>query len=115
MHEEDVADAIVVAVKKRPRGVFNVVGPPPVPLSIIARETGRHTLALPEFVYSLALGRFGLPKLPAGALSHIKYPVIADGSAFRVATGFVHAFDEAKAMQDFRQAFPPPKKKDSAA
>jgi UDP-glucose 4-epimerase len=108
MHEHDVSSAIILALEKRIRGVFNVVGPPPVPLSIIAHETGRHTLALPEFVYALALGRFGLPRLPQGALAHIKYPVIADGAAFRVATGFTHAFDEAKAMRDFTEAFPPP-------
>jgi UDP-glucose 4-epimerase len=114
MHEEDVASAIMAALDKRLRGVFNVVGPPPVPLSIIVHETGRHALALPEFVYALALGRFGLPKLPAGALAHIKYPVIADGAAFRVATGFTHAFDESKAMRDFREAFPPPRKERAA-
>jgi UDP-glucose 4-epimerase len=96
-----------LAIQKRVKGVFNVVGPPPVPLSIIVHETGRHTLALPEFVYALALGRFGLPKMPAGALAHIKYPVIADGAAFRVATGFSHTLDEGRAMRDFREAFPP--------
>ncbi len=111
MHELDVASAIGLTVKKRLRGVFNVVGPPPVPLSIIVHETGRHTLALPEFVYAFALGRFGLPKIPPGALSHIKFPVIADGAAFRVATGFTHAFDEGRAMRDFKQAFPPPQKR----
>jgi UDP-glucose 4-epimerase len=108
MHESDVASAILLTIEKRIRGVFNVVGPPPVPLSIIVHQTGRHALALPEFVYAFALGRFGLPKLPAGALSHIKYPVIADGSAYRAATDFVHAFDEATTMLAFRGAFPPP-------
>jgi len=73
-------------------------------------EAGRHALALPEFVYAFALGRFGLPKIPPGALGHIKYPVIADGAAFRVATGFTHVFDEGKAIRDFREAFPPPRR-----
>jgi UDP-glucose 4-epimerase len=108
MHEDDIASAIALAVEKRPRGVFNVVGPPPMPLSIVAREAGRRTLPLPEFVFASALGRFGLPKLPAGALSHIKYPVIVDGASFRAATGFVHELDEARAIGDFREAFPPP-------
>jgi UDP-glucose 4-epimerase len=110
MHEYDVSSAILLVLEKRLKGVFNVVGPPPVPLSIIVRETGRKPLAFPEFVYALALGRFGLPKLPPGALSHIKYPVIADGAAFRIATGFAPRFAEAKTMQDFREAFPPPVK-----
>jgi UDP-glucose 4-epimerase len=96
MHEEDVASALVLTLEKRLRGVFNVVGPPPVPLSIVVHETGRRTLPLPEFAFGFALGRFGLPRLPNGALSHIKYPVIADGSTFRVATGFTHALSETR-------------------
>jgi len=115
MHEDDVASALVLSLEKRVRGVFNVVGPPPVPLSIVVRETGRRTLPLPEFVFGLALGRFGLPKLPYGALSHIKYPVLADGSAFRVATGFTHTFDETRTMKDFETAFPPPARKEKPA
>ncbi len=108
MHEEDAATAILRALERRVRGVFNVVGPEPIPLSIIVREVGRQTLPLPEFVYAMALGRFGLPKLPEGALSHIKFPVVADGSAFKRATDFVARFDADKAIGDFRRAFPPP-------
>jgi UDP-glucose 4-epimerase len=108
MHEADAAAAIVRALEARVSGVFNVVGPEPVPLSTIIHETGRHTLPLPEFVFALSLGHFGLPRLPAGALGHIKYPVVADGTAFFHRTGFVPRFDEAAAMRDYRAAFPPP-------
>lgn len=106
MHELDVARAIALTVEKRPVGVFNVAGPQPVPLSIIIEETGRSAVALPEFVFSAALGRFGLPRLPAGALQHIKYPITIDASAFRKATGFVHDIDELRTMHDYREAFP---------
>jgi UDP-glucose 4-epimerase len=112
MHERDVARAIALAIERRLRGVFNVVGPPPLPLSILVRETGRRAIALPELVYALALGRFGLPKLQKGALGHIRYPVIVDGSAFRMATAFAYELDEATAMRDFREAFPPPRRKE---
>jgi UDP-glucose 4-epimerase len=108
MHEHDAAAAIVRSLERRVRGVFNVTGPPPVPLSIIIRETGRRALPLPEFVYAAALGRFGLPKLPEGALGHIKYPVVADGAAFARETGFAAKFDATDAMNDYRKAFPPP-------
>jgi UDP-glucose 4-epimerase len=107
MHERDAAAAIMRALERRVRGVFNVTGPEPIPLSIIIRETGRSALPLPEFVYAMALGRFGLPKLPDGALSHIKYPVVADGSAFKRATDFTARFDATQAMSDYRAAFPP--------
>ncbi len=107
MHEDDVVSAIVLSLHKRPRGIFNVAGPDPVPLSVIIRETGRRALPMPEFVMNMSLGRMGLPKLPKGALEHIKYPVVVDASAFRVATDFRHEFDEVATMRSFREAFPP--------
>ncbi len=106
MHEEDVVSALVLTLDKKPRGVFNVAGPQPVPLSIIVRETGRVNVPLPEIVFAKALGRFGLPKLPAGALEHIKYSVTVDDAPFRKVTGFRNVYDEGAAMRAYREAFP---------
>lgn len=106
MHERDVASAICIALSKRIRGVYNVSGPQPVPLSMIIRETDRTNVPLPEIIFTRLLGRFGLPKLPPGAIGHIKYPVVIDSSAFRTATGFRHEIDEVQAMHEYRDAFP---------
>jgi UDP-glucose 4-epimerase len=106
LHEEDVVRALITSIEKKPRGVFNVAGPPPVPLSYVIRETGRRNLPVPEPLIAAALGRFGLPKLTRGALAHVKFPVIVDASAFREATGFEHHVDELQAMHSFRDAFP---------
>ena len=108
MHEEDVAAAICVALDQRVRGVFNVAGPQPLPLSVIVRETGRRTLPLPEAVFGLMRGRFGLPRLPPGAVQHIKHPVVIDDSVFRKATGWRAAYDETDCLHGFTRAFPPP-------
>lgn len=102
MHEHDAALAVVAALNSQIRGVFNVAGPQPVPLSILCDVTGKRTLRIPEPLYTSALGRFGLPNLPKGAVNHIKYPIVIDGSAFREATGFTHEFDEAQTMNAFR-------------
>ena len=110
MHEHDVVSSLCTALDKRPRGVFNVAGPQPVPLSTVIRETGRTNIPIPEIVFAMMLGRFGLPKLPHGALEHIKYPVTVDGSAFKKATGFEHQYDERGAIKAYRDAFPRPMK-----
>jgi UDP-glucose 4-epimerase len=110
MHERDVAEALALAVEKRPRGVFNVAGPQPVPLSVLVRETGRRAVPLPEILFRNLLGRFGLPRLPQGAIDHIKYPVVIDAAAFRRATGFQHEIDEVRAIREFCDAFPLPAK-----
>ena len=104
MHERDVARAIVTALEKRVRGVFNVSGPPPVPLSVIIRETGRVAFPVPEPLMNVTLGRFGLPKLPRGAIDHLKFPIVIDSSAFQKATGFVHEHDEQETMRAYVEA-----------
>lgn len=104
MHEQDTADAIVLALEKGLRGVYNVSGPPPMPLSIVIREAGRKNVPLPEPIFQMALGRFGLPRLPPGAKAHVKYPVVIDSSAFTGATGFEPAHDQDATLADFRNA-----------
>jgi UDP-glucose 4-epimerase len=42
--------------------------------------------------------------LPPGALSHIKYPVVVDASAFLEKTGFSHSKDEYETLEDFRRS-----------
>lgn len=106
MHERDVAAAIVLALQSRIRGVYNVAGPQPVPLSVLIRDAGRAQIPLPEILFANLLGRFGLPRLPRGALAHIKYPVVIDSDAFRKATGFAHEVSETQAIQEYRAAFP---------
>jgi UDP-glucose 4-epimerase len=107
MHEEDAVSALVRAIERRPRGVFNVAGPPPVPLSWIIREAGRIPVQVPEFALPGVLGRFGLPDLDRGSIAHLKYPVVVDASAFGVVTGFAHVHDDIDTIHGFRNAFPP--------
>jgi UDP-glucose 4-epimerase len=107
LHEDDVIAALMLALEKRPRGIFNVAGPMPLPLSTLAQEAKRPVLPMPEFLLRMMLGRAGLPMLPAGALNHIKFPVVVDGSAFRKTTGFAHKSDELQTARAFAKAYPP--------
>lgn len=106
MHESDVALAIEHAVRARLRGVYNVAGPPPVPLSVMIDTVDRKPFPMPEFVFRATLGRFGLPKLPVAALGHIKYPVVIDDKSFRSSTGYRPRIDELECMRDYRNTFP---------
>ncbi|HFE46694.1 MAG TPA: NAD-dependent epimerase/dehydratase family protein [Nannocystis exedens] len=102
MHDEDTAEALIASIECRLNGVFNVAGPPPVPLSVLCRGTHRRPMAVPEPLFPYISGRFGLPHLPPGAVAHIKYPIVVDSSAFRKATGFKHKFDGYSVMTGFR-------------
>lgn len=102
MHEFDIARAIARALEVPLRGVFNVAGPKPVLLSLLIRETGGTAVSVPEPLFRMLLGRFGLPHMPAGAVDHVKYAIVVDDRAFREATGFEHRYDEDDAMLGFR-------------
>lgn len=102
MHEEDAVTAIMLALEKRLNGVYNVAGPQPLPLSVVARESGRIPVPLPELLIRAMIGRFGFPQLSAGALSHVKYPVIVDASRFVRETGFRHEHDEGETLRMYR-------------
>jgi len=106
MHEDDAAEAIVTALSAKARGIYNVAGPQPLPLSVIASETGRRALPLPETVLAMLVGHAGLPRLSRGALAHVKYPIVVDATSFRKETGFAHRFDELGTARSFADAFP---------
>ena len=104
IHDLDAVEAICVTLEAGLRGVWNVAGPQPVPLSLVVEVCGRTRVPLPEPMLEFALGQFGLPGLPPGALAHVKWPVLVDDRAFREATGFTNSFDEAQTMESFRWA-----------
>lgn len=104
LHDEDAAEAIALTLERGVRGVFNVAGPEPVPLSLLIRMASRTQVPIPEPLFRLLLGRFGLPRLPPGALTHVKYPVVVNGAAFRAAAGFQHQHDADATVASFRDA-----------
>jgi UDP-glucose 4-epimerase len=104
IHDEDAARAICTALEKPLRGVYNVAGPQPMPLSLLIRQAERVAVPVPELLLSAMFGRFGLPRLPPGAVAHLKYPVVIDDSSFRAATGYSHLHDEERTIADFRRA-----------
>jgi UDP-glucose 4-epimerase len=83
IHEEDVARALVMALRPGIRGVYNVSGPGEVPLSSIMKELGRDPLPIPNFLLRPALGRLfkaGLASFPPEELDHLQYLCVVDGS-----------------------------------
>jgi UDP-glucose 4-epimerase len=99
IHEEDMAEAMVLAIQHKARGVFNVVGPGAVPLSIAIHETGGTAVPMPELLIRPVISqlfRFGLYGFPPRAIDFIKYPCTLDGSRFAAAAKFhpKHSLEE---------------------
>lgn len=91
IHEEDVVEAIRLALRRDVRGVFNLVGPEVAPLSRVLRALGRRPRPVPGFVASALLGgawRAGAVSFPAPELRHVQYSCVVDGEAARKVLGF---------------------------
>jgi UDP-glucose 4-epimerase len=96
IHEEDVAEAVALALQIGTHGVFNLVGPGAVPLSVAIAETGGTAMPIPETAVHMLFGslfRLGLVLTPPGAIDFLKYPCTLDGRRFREATGFKPLFN----------------------
>jgi UDP-glucose 4-epimerase len=105
IHEEDVSEAIALALEHGLQGVFNVVGPGEVPLHTAIEETGGSALSLPEPVMRplfSRLFRWGALPYPPGAIDYLKFPVTVSGARFAEATNFRCLFGLEEIFQSVR-------------
>jgi len=106
MHEEDLVEAVALALERRLRGIFNVTGPGEVPLRVAIRETGGRPLPLPEPVARPLLARLfrlGLVRIPPGAIDYIKYPCTIAGERFARETAFRPLFGLKDSFRSLRR------------
>jgi len=106
IHEEDLAEAIALALAQGLRGVFNVTGPGEVPLHTAIEETGGSALPLPEPMVRPLFSRmfdWGMWPYPPGALDYLKYPVTLSGKRFVEATNFRPLFGLAEIFHGVRR------------
>lgn len=99
IHVQDVVSAIIRALTPGIRGVYNIAGPPPVPLSLLLEKLGRRPRPVPEPVlramlhmgWSLKLSNWPWPEL-----DHIKYVCMVDDTNARRELGFepTHTIDD---------------------
>jgi UDP-glucose 4-epimerase len=91
IHEEDVCEAIALALEHGLQGIFNLVGPGAVPLHTAIRASGGTPIRLPEPLIRPVFERmfqWGLWPYPTGAIDYLKYPVTLSGKRFVDATSF---------------------------
>lgn len=91
IHEEDVVRAILLALRPGVRGIFNLAGPEPAPLSHIIRLLGRPSLPVPHPMAASMLSRmwrYRVSSFPAPELDHIRYVCMVDDSRARRELGY---------------------------
>jgi UDP-glucose 4-epimerase len=95
IHELDVLEAVVCALRPGVRGIFNVTGPGELPLSAILKELERPVLPFPHLVARPLLStlwRLGATSFPVPELDFIRYVCMVDGARARRELGFQPRF-----------------------
>jgi UDP-glucose 4-epimerase len=96
IHQDDVVSAIVQALSPGVRGIFNLAGPPPLPLSQVIALTGRGHVAVPHFLMRNViqrLWRYRATSFPAPELDHIRYVCMVDDRRARELMAYTHQRD----------------------
>lgn len=94
IHEADVVEAIRAALRPGVRGIYNLVGPGEVPLSVVLKELGRRTVQVPLSVAKPLWGaafRLGLSSFPVAEFDFVRYVCMVDGRRAQQELGFVAA------------------------
>jgi UDP-glucose 4-epimerase len=81
IHETDVVSAIQLALRPGVRGIFNIAGPEPLPLSRIIKMLGRPNVRVPVTLGKVMLQRMWalhLTNFPAPEIDHIRYVCMVD-------------------------------------
>jgi UDP-glucose 4-epimerase len=91
IHERDVVDAIVLALRPGVRGIFNLRGPGEVPLSRIFKMLNRNPMPIPSPMVRPLLDRMWklrLTSFPPPELDHIRFVCMVDDARARQILGF---------------------------
>lgn len=89
--EDDVVRAIRLAMKPGVRGIFNVAGPEPLPLTRVVSILGRPTVKVPYTLARMLLRRMWalrLTSFPPPELDHIRYVCMVDDRRARQVLGY---------------------------
>jgi UDP-glucose 4-epimerase len=100
IHQQDLQRLLIWAVKRKPKGVFNVVGHGTIQYSDIVKHLKKPSLWLPDWlIYPSLNAMWSLRAVPfpPSILDFIRYPWVANGEKFANAYDFKieHSSEEA--------------------
>lgn len=91
IHEDDVAQAVLLALHSGIRGIFNLVGQDSAPVSRIISVMNKNYIPIPEIFFRAFLRltfKLNMANFPEGELDHLKYSCLVDGSRAERELGF---------------------------
>ena len=96
VHEEDVMQAIRLALEPGHRGIFNIAGPPPTPLTRILKRLQRKSISVPHLLAKPAISQLRKLQnidLRASHMDYLRYVCMVDDSRARSVLGYAPQYD----------------------
>lgn len=109
IHEDDLLRMMEASLQPGIRGVFNLAGIEPVPLSMMLRVLGKPVLSLPHPLFKVFLEkawRYRLTSFPAPELDHIHFNQVLDTSRAREVLGIEPERSLYEILEPFRAEEP---------
>jgi UDP-glucose 4-epimerase len=97
IHEDDLASAILAAMRHEARGVFNVAGGDPVPWRSALEIAGAKAFPIPSSLVKLSLR--ALSTFPEHLVDFFKFPCVLTDRSFRQTFGWESEVDTRRALQ----------------
>lgn len=91
IHEDDVVEALLLSLKKGIKGIYNVVGPDVIPLSLLLKKIGRTIIPVPDFLFERCMKiawRLKFTSFPPPEIDYLRFVCMVDGSKWEKETGF---------------------------
>jgi UDP-glucose 4-epimerase len=107
VHEDDVAEAFYLALKKDVKGAFNLAADEGLRYSELAKEIGRPLVSLPAWlIYPLTEALYRLRLMPFGKaqLSYIRYPMSMNIDKIKKELGFMPRYTSREILKSFLAA-----------
>jgi len=104
LHPDDALDAAERAVRKAPKGIFNVVPRSPIPLVSALHLAEKIPVSVPHpAAYAIAdlLWAMGLVEAPGGFVDYVRYPCVADGEKAERELGFKARYGSRDALEQY--------------
>ena len=106
IHENDMAQALALALKSDKSGVYNVGGEGVIPWSHAVRTAGAVAVPVPHFLaypFFAAASRVGIMRFPKHLIDYFRFPTILSDDAFRADMGYEPRFTTVEALESIRQ------------
>jgi UDP-glucose 4-epimerase len=90
LHEDDLIRAIILALRKRKRGIYNVAGEGVIPFEQAIEVAGAFAMPIPASILKNSAAVFRLLgwRIPTDLVDFFRYPVVVSDKAFRRDFGY---------------------------